>query len=108
MSEKKYDAHNRFRCLSVGFRASPEESQQIDLAVALSGLTKREYIINKLLDRKITVTGNSKIHKAVYEQLTAVLTELKRIESGKKVDDELLADIMLITSVIDSLYLKDR
>ena len=41
MSAKNLDAHERFRSITVGFRVSPEENEQINKAVALSGLPKQ-------------------------------------------------------------------
>ena len=38
MSAKNRDEHNRWRNITVGFRVSPEENEQINAAVALSGL----------------------------------------------------------------------
>ena len=38
MSAKNRDRHNRFRSITVGFRVSPEEQEQLNRAVALSGL----------------------------------------------------------------------
>ena len=43
MSARNLDKHNRFRCITVGFRVSPEEQEHINKAVALSGLSKQEY-----------------------------------------------------------------
>ena len=43
MSAKNRDEHNRWRNITVGFRVSPEENEQINIAVALSGLPKQEY-----------------------------------------------------------------
>lgn len=107
MSAKNLDSHKRFRNKIVAFRVSPEENRQIDIAVSLSGMTKQDYITHKLLDREITVRGNSKIHKAIFEQFSDVLKELRRIEAGGNVDDELLSNINLITRVIDTLYMKN-
>lgn len=105
MSAKNMDNHNRFRSETIGFRVSPEENAQINVAVSLSGMTKQDYIIHKLLDRQILVKGNCKIHKAVYDQLTAVLEELRRIKNGECVNDELLDNIKLVASVIENLYI---
>ena len=43
MSAKNVDRHNRFRSITVGFRVSPEEQEELNRAVALSGLPKQEY-----------------------------------------------------------------
>lgn len=104
MSKKNLDGLGRFRSETIGFRVSPEENAQINVAVALSGMTKQDYITSKLLDREIVMRGNSKIHKAIYDQLSAVLDELKRIEAGAELSTELLDNIRLITDVIDALY----
>lgn len=106
MSAKNVDNHNRFRSRTIGFRVSPEEDELINIAVSLTGLTKQDYIISKLLDRTISVRGNCKIHRAVYDRLTEVLDELRRIDAGMQVDEELLSNISLILSLIDGLYIK--
>lgn len=41
MSAKNVDRHNRFRSITVGFRVSPEEQEELNRAVALSGLPKQ-------------------------------------------------------------------
>ena len=40
MSAKNNDNHNRFRSRTIAFRVSPEEDEQINIAVSLSGMTK--------------------------------------------------------------------
>ena len=35
MSAKNVDRHNRFRSITVGFRVSPEEQEELNRAVAL-------------------------------------------------------------------------
>ena len=106
MSAKDCDNHNRFRDRTIGFRVSSEEEQQINTVVELSGMTKQDYIVSKLLDRTIYVQGNCKVHRAVYDKLTEVLSELRRIESSNEMGDELIANIELIASIVDSLYIK--
>ena len=104
MSAKNKDDHNRFRSQTIAFRVSPEEDKQINLAVSLSGMTKQDYITHKLLDRTINVKANSKVHRAVYDRLTEVLEQLKRINSEGNTDDELMNNIFLITRMVDGLY----
>ena len=55
MSAKNLDKHNRFRSITVGFRVSPEEQEEINRAVSLSGLTKQEYCYQKCMNRDIVV-----------------------------------------------------
>ena len=101
MSARNVDKHNRFRCITVGFRVSPEEHEHINKAVAISGLSKQEYCYRRCLERDIVVQGNPRVYKALKDQLAEVLVELKRIEAGASIDDELLENINLITRTLD-------
>ena len=103
MSAKNRDEHNRWRNITVGFRVSPEENEQINIAVALSGLPKQEYCYRRCMNRDIVVQGNPRVYKALRNQLAAVLDELKRIESPRDISDELLDNIELITRTLDGM-----
>lgn len=99
MSAKNLDSKGRFRSKTVAFRISPEENGQLETAVRLSGLTKQDYIIKKLLNRDIVVQGNPRVYKALRDELAVVLSELKRIDNNG-VDDELLETILLINTTL--------
>lgn len=103
MSAKNRDNKNRWRNITVGFRVSPEESEQIDRAVRLSGLTKQDYITRRLLCQDVVVQGNPRVYKA----LRNVLAELQRIEAGNGIDDELLDTIELIAVILGGLKGED-
>lgn len=98
-------SHNCFRSQTIAFRVSPEENKQINIAVSLSGMTKQDYITYKLLDRTINVKASCKVHRAVYDRLTEVLEQLKRLNDGREIDDELMDNILLITRLVDGLYI---
>ena len=100
MSAKNLDRHNRWRNKTVAFRVSPEEDREIETAVRLSGLTKQDYITRRLLCRDVVVQGNPRVYKALKTEFATVLAELKRIETGKGVDDELLSVIELISIIL--------
>ena len=101
MSAKNLDKHNRWRNKTVAFRVSPEEDAQIETAVKLTGLTKQDYIIRRLLCRDVVVQGNPRVYKAL--QLAAVLDELRRIEAGQGVNEELLDTIQMITTIMKGM-----
>ena len=103
MSAKNMDNHNRWRNRTVAFRVSDEENAQIDLAVKLTGFTKQDYITRRLLCKDVVVQGNPRVYKALRDQFAAVLDELRRIEAGAGVDDELLDTINLIASIMDGM-----
>ena len=87
----------------MAFRVSPEESEQIDAAVRLSGLTKQDYITKRLLCRDIVVQGNPKVYKALRDQLAAVLDELRRVKDETGVDGDLLDTIQMIAVIMGGM-----
>ena len=103
MSAKNLDRHNRWRNKTVAFRVSPEEDEQIETAVRLSGLTKQDYITRRLMCREVVVQGNPRVYKALRNEFVAVLAELQRIEVGGGVDGELLDTIRLIATIMDGM-----
>ena len=69
----------------------------------LSGLTKQDYITRRLLCRDVVVQGTPRVYKALRDQLATVLDELRRIEAGAGVDDELLDIIRMMAEIMDGM-----
>ena len=106
MSEKNLDRNGRWRNITVAFRVSPEENERINAAVRISGLTKQEYMVRRLLERDVIVQPSSRIFKALRDQMTEILSELKRIENGAEVDADLLAVIEMVAVTYNGLQEK--
>jgi len=103
MSAKNCDRHNRWRSKTIAFRMSPEEDQQLEAFVKISGLTKQDYITTRLLERDVVVEGNPRVYKALKEQYASVLDELRRIEAGGSVDTDLLEIIRMMAAIMDGM-----
>ena len=104
MSEKRLDAKNRWRNVVVAFRMSPEEAQELNVKVALSGLSKQDYIIQCLLNHEIKVVGGMKVARKVRIHLDTILEELQSLnDSERNVDvDELLVPLRHVLDILDS------
>ena len=103
MSAKNLDKHNRWRNKTVAFRVSEEEDQLLETFVKISGLTKQDYITRRLLCKDVVVQGNPRVFKALRDQFAAVLDELRRIEAGDGVNDELMDTIQLMAAIMDGM-----
>ena len=101
--ERTLDYKGRWRNHTVAFRVSDEEAKLLNDLVALSGLTKQDYITRRLTHRDIVVQGNPRVFKALRNKLADVLTELQRIEAGGEVNDELLDLIEMIADILGGL-----
>lgn len=103
MSLKNVDSHNRWRSKTVAFRMSPEEADQLDVNVKLSGLTKQDYLIRRSLNRDIKVIGNPRVYKALKNQMKEILKELERFSESKDISDELFDTIDLIAEILNEM-----
>ena len=101
MSLKNRDNHNRWRNKTVAFRVSPEEDQQIETFVKLSGLTKQDYIIARLLKFEITVQGNPRVYKAMKQELAFLCGRLS--ESGFLPDSDWAARLDHLLLLLDGM-----
>ena len=101
--EKSLDYKGRWRNHTVAFRVSDEEAKLLNNLVALSGLTKQDYITRRLLCRDVVVQGNPRVYKALKNQMAAIHEELKRMESISPDNDELLYTLQVIAITLDGL-----
>lgn len=101
--DKNLDYKGRWRNKTVAFRVSEEEAKLINDLVALSGLTKQDYIIRRLQCRDVVVQGNPRVYKALRNQMADIYEELKRLERCSEANDELLYTIQLIAETMNGL-----
>ena len=106
--EKSLDYKGRWCNHTVAFRVSDEEAKLLNDLVALSGLTKQDYITRRLLCRDVVVQGNPRVYKALKNQMAAIYEELKHMESISPDNDELLYTLQVIAITLDGLKGEDE
>ena len=104
MSRKVMDCCNRWRSRTVSFRMSPEEDALLDSMVRLSGMTKQDYMIARLLQKEIVVQGNPRVYKALRHQLEALLLELQQIKSADHVEPEWMDRLEFALKIMEGLH----
>lgn len=102
MSETRLDAKNRWRNVVVAFRMSPEEAQELNVKVSLSGLSKQDYIIQCLLKHEIRVVGGMKVAKKVQVHLDTILEELQTLDEADRDVEELLVPLKHVLDILQS------
>lgn len=60
-------------------------------------------ITRRLINKEVVVQGNTRVYKALRNNLADVLKELQRIENGGEVNDELLDLIEMIADILGGL-----
>lgn len=101
MSEKSLDRKGRWRNKTVAFRVSPEEWDAISEAALLSGHSKQEYIIDKLLDKTVVVESSPRTYKLLKDRLESIYNELIRIQSAGECSEDFLSTIRYVADIYD-------
>ena len=101
--DKNVDNKERWRNRTVAFRVSEEEAKLLDDCVRLSGLTKQDYIIRRLLHREVVVQGNMRVYKALRNQMADIYTELQRITQESEISDEFQYTLQLVAETLNGL-----
>lgn len=101
--ERSLDYQGRWRNRTVAFRVSEEEAKLLDDCVSLSGLTKQDYIIRRLLHREVVVQGNPRVYKALRNRMEEICQELKRLEQCSEASEELLYTLQLVAETMSGL-----
>lgn len=109
MSEKNRDDKNRWRNVTIAFRVSPEENEELNNRVKLSGFrTKQEYIIQSVLHQKVVATGNPMMLVQFRQNLQRIEEELKRIGNASEMDEELLTPIRSMLEILEGFKEQPR
>lgn len=103
MSAKNTDHRGRWRNQTVAFRVTPEEKDAINTRAQLSGLLRQDYLIQRALAHDIVVVGSPRVHKALKNEMTKILSELQRIAPGNAVDQDLQETIRIVAATFDGL-----
>ncbi len=103
VSAKARDEHGRWRCQTIGIRISPEENAKINQLAALSGMTKQDYCINRMLQRDVVVVGNPRVHKALNNQMEQLYLEFSRLCSATEISPEILHVLEYMSKIYDGM-----
>ncbi len=101
--ERNLDKQGRWRNKTVSFRMSKEEVTLLDNLVALSGLTKQDYIIKRLLCKDIVVVGNTRVYKALKNHIEQLCIGLKNLSNTQEIDDVTLSTIQFIGQILKNM-----
>ncbi len=75
----------------------------IDEMVALSGLSKQDYIITKLLNNDVVVKPNPRVYKALRDKIDEMIGLLNANVSKEGIDSHSLEIIKTIISIYSGL-----
>ena len=103
MSVKNLDGYQRWRSKNVSFRLSPEEAEQLDKYVQLSGMTKQDYLADRVLQREVVIQSNPRVFKALRNELNAICAAMQQMESWTDADAEFRILFQQVLDMLDQM-----
>jgi hypothetical protein len=103
MSAKALDRHERWRSMTIGVRVSPEENDQVNAMVALSGMTKQDYCIDRMLQHDVVVVANPRVHKALKNQMAQLILEFQRLSDATEISPYTLEVLDYLAHIYNGL-----
>ena len=90
MRAKAPDGAGRVRPVTIGFRVTREQNAEIDELVAISGMTKQDYIVKRLECEEIIAKPSARLYKALRDDMRLVYRELARLVDGGCPDERIV------------------
>ena len=103
MSEKNLDPQGRMRSKTVAFRMSPEEADLLQRCADMSGMTKQDYLISRVLQREVTVIPNKRMQLYMEENMLYVFKELRRLDAGQVLPQDLSELVRMLAGIFAAL-----
>lgn len=108
MSEKNLDPQGRMRSKTVAFRMSPEEADLLQRYADMSGMTKQDYLISRVLQREVTVVPNKRMQLYMEENMLYVFKELRRLDAGRVLPQDLSELVGMLAGIFAALGGEDE
>ena len=105
---KKKDEHNRTRNVILNFRVTPEEKEQIEARIALSGLTKADYFIRSTLYQKLEIYGNIRIYKQMRSDMLRIEETLSQMKVHGDIDPVTETKWMTLCEMMEGWKMYER
>lgn len=88
----------------MAFRLTPEEHALLCERIALSGLSRQEYIYRKLMDmEEVIVKPSARVHKALKDSMARIYQQLLRVRAGGVLSNQTEAVIEMLTEEFSEL-----
>ena len=98
-SGKKKNEHNRKKSMTIGFRATPQERDELYKRIRLSGRTIQEYMLQSALCQQVVVVGNSRLQQEIQERLKEIEPKLDQIARGEHIEEAVMEELRTIYEI---------
>lgn len=105
--QKEKDRHKspnnkRKRQATIAFRVSEKDREIIFSKIALSGLSRQDYMTNAILKAPINVVATKNVIDQCKTELVKIAAELSRVEKFKDLDEKHRIELKMISEIIEA------
>lgn len=93
------DNKNRKRRITVGFRISQEQHDELYKRIHLSGRKVQDFMLQRGLHQQIVVVGNERLRRIIIERVEVLEPKLDEIAKGHPDDENVLKEIRIIHEI---------
>lgn len=101
--KKKKNEKDRTRNRLYNFHVTEDELDMILHRVEVTGMTRREFMLNSCLGNEITAMGNVKTFNKIQSTLDEVIERLNTLSSAEEIDEVMLQKIKNIVDLYAGL-----
>ena len=82
---------------------SDAEADKLNNLVEISGLTKQDYLIHRVLQEDVVINGNPRVFKSLKQNMNQMIEELQKIQCDLELSEEKLEWIERILILFEKL-----
>ena len=98
----KLFAGHRKKDVTIAFRTNRKDRELIFNKIAMSGLSRQEYMTNAILDAPIKVFATKNVIDSCKSELQEILSELKRVKDYGELDANYRHELRMIIEIIEA------
>lgn len=95
-------ANHRKKDVTIAFRTNQKDRELIFKKIAMSGLSRQEYMTNAILNAPIKVFATRNVIDNCKNELKEILLELKRVKQYGELDAGYRHELKMITEIIEA------
>lgn len=95
-------ANHRKKDVTIAFRTSQKDRELIFNKIAMSGLSRQEYMTNAILDAPIKVFATKNVIDSCKSELQEILSELRRVKEYGELNANYRHELRMIIEIIEA------
>lgn len=98
---KRFAGHRK-KDVTIAFRTNQKDRELIFNKIAMSGLSRQDYMTNAILNAPIKVFATRNVIDNCKSELQEILSELKRVKEYGELDANYRHELRMIVEIIDA------